>query len=178
MIAQNGFVDEAFEIFKQTQLEGVKPVSTSFASILSACAKMGELERGMEIHHSIVKSGLLFNVVESALVDMYAKCKSIYDASEVFDEMQQRDDVSWNAMIAGYAQIGFVEKALETSKQIQSAGVKPDSSTFVIIIQICATMGALEHGINIHQRIVKSNFFSDVVASALVDMDAKCGSMH
>jgi len=46
----------------------------------------------------------------------------------------------------GYAQNGFVEKALETFKQMQLAGVKPNSITFVSILPACAKMGGFGIG--------------------------------
>ncbi|XP_057818466.2 putative pentatricopeptide repeat-containing protein At3g23330 [Cryptomeria japonica] len=178
--ALNSFVEKALETFKKMQMTGVKPNSTTFASILPSCAKMGALEEGMDIHQSIIDNGFLSDVaVASALVDMYAKCGSIQKACEVFEKIPQRDGVLWTAMIAGYAQNGFVEMALETFKQMQLAGVKPGSTTFVSILPACAKMGALEHGMNIHQSIIKNGFLFDViVASALIDMYSKCGSTH
>ncbi|XP_057832150.2 pentatricopeptide repeat-containing protein At3g12770-like [Cryptomeria japonica] len=177
--AQNGIAEKALETLKQMQLAGVKPNSTTFASILPACAKMGALVQGMDIHQSITEGGFLSDiVVASALVDMYAKCGSIDKARKFFDRMPQRNVISWNAMIAGYAQNGYLEKALETFKQMQLAAVKPDSTTFASILPICAKMGALEQGIDIHQSIKDRGILSDVVvATALVDMYAKCGSI-
>ncbi|XP_057871944.2 pentatricopeptide repeat-containing protein At1g15510, chloroplastic isoform X2 [Cryptomeria japonica] len=173
----NGFVERALETFKKMQLEGVKPNSTTFASILPACAKVGALKQGMGIHQSILEGGFLSDVVVAiALIDMYAKCGSINKARQLFDKIPQRNVVSWNAMIVGYAQNGFVEKALEIFKQMQLTGVKPNSTTFASILPACAKMGALEQGIDIHQSIAEREILSDVVvANALLDMYAKCG---
>ncbi|XP_059069664.1 pentatricopeptide repeat-containing protein At1g11290, chloroplastic-like isoform X1 [Cryptomeria japonica] len=177
--AQNGFVEKALDTFKQMKLAGIKPNSTTFASILPACAKMGALELGMDIHQSITDRGILLGIVlANALLDMYAKCGNMDKARELFDTMPQRDVISWTAMIAGYAQNGFVEKALETFKQMQLAGVEPDSTTFASILPACAKIGALEQGMYIHQNIKDRRILSDViVATALVDMYAKCGSI-
>ncbi|XP_057865084.2 pentatricopeptide repeat-containing protein At2g22070 [Cryptomeria japonica] len=208
--AQSGFVEEALQTFRQMQLAGVKPNSATFASILTACAKMGALEHGMETHQSIIASGFMRDVVDAnALIDMYAKCRSVQKARKVFSKMSTRDIVSWNAMtagyahngildqvlqlfkempqrnvvswtlmIAGYAQNGFVEKALETFKQMQLTVVKPNSTTFVSVLPACGKMGALEQGMDIHRSIIESGFLSDVVvANALIDMYAKCGSI-
>ncbi|XP_057862780.2 pentatricopeptide repeat-containing protein At3g24000, mitochondrial-like [Cryptomeria japonica] len=178
--AQSGFLEKALENFKQMQSAGFKPDSTTFASILPACSKLGGLEQGMDIHKSIIENGYLSDVVlASILVDMYAKCGSIKKASMIFDKMHQRNIVSWNTMIAGYAQNGFSEKALQTFKQVQSAGLKPDSTTFVSILPACAKLGSLEQGMDIHQSIIESEYLSDViVVNALIDMYAKCGSIQ
>ncbi|XP_059069395.1 pentatricopeptide repeat-containing protein At3g24000, mitochondrial-like [Cryptomeria japonica] len=177
---QNGFVEKALETFQQMQLAGVKPNSTTFASILPACAQMGALKQGMDIHQSIMEGDFLSDIkVGNALVDMYAKCGIIEKARELFDNMPQRDVISWTAMIAGYVQNGFVEKALHTFKQMQLTGVKSDSTTFVSILPACSKMGALEQGMDIHQSIMVGGVLSDIiVGNALVDMYAKCGSVH
>ncbi|KAH9310531.1 hypothetical protein KI387_025566, partial [Taxus chinensis] len=178
--AQNTFVENALEFFKQMQLAGVKPNSTTFASVLPACAKIAALEQGMDIHKSIMERGFLSDaVVANALVDMYAKCGRIHKAYELFDKMPERDVISWTAMIAGYAQNGFVEKSFQTFKQMQLAGVKPDSTTFASVLTACAKIGALEQGMNIHQSIIEYGFLSDIiVVNALIDMYAKCGCTH
>ncbi|XP_057858136.2 pentatricopeptide repeat-containing protein At3g24000, mitochondrial-like [Cryptomeria japonica] len=176
---QNGFLEEALKVFKQMQLASVKPNCTTFSSIVPACAKMGALEEGMEIHQSIIKSGFLSDVViANTLIDMYAKCRSIHKSRQLFHNMPQQHVVSWSTMIAGYAQNGFVLEALETFKQMQSAGVKANSTTFTSILPVCAKMGALEQGMHIHQSIIENNFLSDVmVMNALIDMYARCGSI-
>ncbi|XP_059077386.1 pentatricopeptide repeat-containing protein At3g09040, mitochondrial-like [Cryptomeria japonica] len=178
--SQNDFVEKALLTFKEMQLVGLQPNATTFASILPACAKTGALEQGMDIHRSIMERGCLSNVtVGNALVDMYAKCGSIHKARELFDNMAEKNVVSWTAMIAGYAQNGFVERALEIFKQMRVAGVNPDSTTFVSILPACAKMGALEQGMDIHQNIMERGLLSNVVvANALVDMYAKCGSIN
>lgn len=78
---------------------------------------------------------------------MYVKCGNIDKACKFFDRLPQRDVISWTAMIGGYVQNGFVEKALETFKQMQLVDVKPDSSTFSSILPTYGQVGALELGI-------------------------------
>ncbi|XP_057830909.2 pentatricopeptide repeat-containing protein At1g11290, chloroplastic [Cryptomeria japonica] len=174
---RNANPQEALSLFYQMQRTGVQPDQFTFATIIPVCAKTRALEQGMGIHESIVERGFSSDVVvTSALVDMYVKCGSIHKAHQLFDKMTERDVVSWNAMIAGYAQNRFYEKALETYKKMQLAGVKSVSSTFASILPACAKIGDLQQGIDIHKSIIESGFSSDVVvANALVDMYAKCG---
>ena len=124
--------------------------------------------------------GILSNVaVTNALVDIYEKCGSIQKESELFDKMSQRGVLSWNAMIAGYTQNGFVGKALEAFKKMHLAGVNPNSTTFPSILPACAKMGALELGMEIHQSLLERGILSNVVVTnSLVDMYAKCGSIQ
>ncbi|KAH9293476.1 hypothetical protein KI387_041319 [Taxus chinensis] len=207
--AQNGQVGKALDILNQMQLAGTKPSSSTFVSILPACAKMGALEEGMDIHQKIIENGYLSDVVVvTSLIDMYAKCGSMHEAQELFNKMQNadviswntmiagyaqngvldealslfkemphRNTVSWNAIIAGYAQNGLVEKAVEIFKKMQWTDINPDKSTFASILPVCAKMGALEQGMELHQKIIQSGFLSDVVVTALIDMYSKCGSI-
>eukprot|EP00253_Pinus_taeda_P017274 PITA_17274 len=91
-------------------------------------------------HHAIIKSMHAarsahnssrqpFNF-ESAIVDMYAKCMSMKDARKVFDKMPERDVVSWNAVIAGYAQNIHGEEAPYLLRKMQIADMKLDEFTF------------------------------------------------
>eukprot|EP01018_Ginkgo_biloba_P013169 Gb_21054 [translate_table: standard] len=177
---QNGQGVEALNLFRQMQVAGVKPNSNTFATVLAACANSTALEQGMEIHENIIRNGFQSDVfVDSALVDMYAKCGSIKKARDVFDKMHQRNVVSWTAMIAGYVQNGQAVEALHVFQQMQLSGVKPDLNTFASVLPACANLAALEQGMEIHECLTKSGFVSDVfVDNALIDMYAKCGSIE
>ena len=80
----------------------------------------------MKIHQQINRGGFQSNVfVESALVDMYAKCESIEKAREEFDKMHERNVVSWIAMIAGYSSHGLPEEALAPFLQMRGTKTQP-----------------------------------------------------
>ncbi|XP_057848095.2 pentatricopeptide repeat-containing protein At3g09040, mitochondrial [Cryptomeria japonica] len=178
--AQNGPVEKSLGIFKEMQFTDVKPDSTTFSSVLPACAKLRALHLGMGIHEKIIESGFMSDaIVVNALIDMYAKCGSIRKAQELFENNSHRSVVSWNVMIVGYSQNEFFDKALEFFKQMQLAGVKPNSSTYASILPTCAKFESLKPGIEIHQKIIKNGFLSYiVVATALIDMYTKCGSLQ
>eukprot|EP01018_Ginkgo_biloba_P037025 Gb_10985 [translate_table: standard] len=171
---------EALHLFQQMRLAGVKPEPNTFASVLTVCANSAALKQGMEIHEEIFRGGFQSNVfVQSALVDMYAKCGRIEKALEVFDKMQQPNVVSWTAIIAGCVHNGQGVEALQLYRQMKQVGVKPEPNTFASVLPACANLAALEHGMEIHQDILKSGFLPDVfVENALIDMYAKCGSIE
>ncbi|XP_057842698.2 pentatricopeptide repeat-containing protein At1g15510, chloroplastic isoform X1 [Cryptomeria japonica] len=177
---RHGYPHEALTMFHRMQPTGVWPDQFTYPSILKVCAEIRDLEQGMDFHQSILERGFLSDdVVANALVDMYAKCGNIYKAREVFEKIAQKNVVSWTAMISGYVQNGFCDKALETFKQMQSAGVKPNSMTFASVLPACGKIGAFKQGTDIHQIIMERGFFSDVVVTnALIHMYAKCGSIH
>lgn len=51
--------------------------------------------------------------VENTLLDVYKKCGEVGLSRKLFDEMTEKDVVSWNSMVAVYAQIGLSIDAFE-----------------------------------------------------------------
>eukprot|EP01018_Ginkgo_biloba_P030196 Gb_04417 [translate_table: standard] len=177
--AKNQRCDDALKLFRQMRLSGVEPNSVTFASVLSACALRAALQHGQEIHNCIIRGGFESDVlVGNALIALYSKCMTIENAHHVFDRMSPRDDVTWNAMIAGYAQNGHCDEALKLFGQMKMAGLKPNSVTIASILPSCSSLAALQQGKEIHAYIIRSGIESDAfVGSALIDMYSKCGSV-
>ena len=144
---QNGRAAEALELFKEMMLAGVSPDSIIITSILSACAQMGALEMGKWIH-AYMKTNKLRNDIflDTALVDMYAKCGCIDTAFEVFNSMPQKNLCSWNTILSGLAIHGHGFAALELFKKMESAGVGPNDITFVAVLSACSHIGSVEEG--------------------------------
>eukprot|EP01018_Ginkgo_biloba_P025976 Gb_06693 [translate_table: standard] len=178
--AQNGLTNEAFSLFHQMRLKDVTPDSTTMSSLLSICALLRALRQGKCIHNYIIRYGFesdVFNGV--ALIDMYAKCGATEDAHQCFDLMPRRDVVSWNALIAGYSQNGHANEVLTLFHRMQLAGTMPNAVTVVSVLPACAQLGDLQQGKWIHDYIIRSRFESDsFVMTTLIDMYAKCGSIH
>ena len=83
---------------------GEDPNKFTFPYVLKACVGLSALQEGKEVHGHVVRTRFHSDVfVATALVDMYAKSGNMEDARQVFDKMSDRDVVTWNAMIAGYA---------------------------------------------------------------------------
>ncbi|KAJ7569148.1 hypothetical protein O6H91_01G063500 [Diphasiastrum complanatum] len=178
--AQNGLGKEALALYEQMKQEGVQPNKVTFTCVLSACASLAALAQGKQLHYDIIKRGFQSDViVSSTLVDMYAKCGCTDDARELFNNMSERNVVSWSAMIAGYAQNGLGKEALALYEQMKQEGVQPDIVTFTCVLSACASLAALEQGKQLHSDIIKRGFQSDViVGSTLIDMYAKCGCIE
>ncbi|KAH7330914.1 hypothetical protein KP509_20G007900 [Ceratopteris richardii] len=159
--------------------EGLSPDPTSLASILKACARTRDIERGQCAHACILHEGWLETdiVLGSALLDMFVKCGKLAKALQVFEELSARDLISWNSLIAGYSQQGYDEIALAWLQQSLMEGLAPSLVTFTCSLKSCGNMGALEVGKRLHAVIVGKALVIDVVlGSALVDMYAKCGA--
>eukprot|EP01018_Ginkgo_biloba_P001272 Gb_03435 [translate_table: standard] len=180
MYVRNGQGDQAFKFFSQMQFEAVKPDSITFATVLAACAQFQALKEGKEIHDYVRSSSLESDLlVGNALVAMYAKCGSVVNARQVFDDMSQRDVMSWTAMIAGYVQNGSFNEGLKLFRQMQQTGTKPDLVTIASVLPSCARVAAQRQGKEIHNHIVRSGMEMNVFGgNALIDMYVKSGSIE
>ncbi|KAL0864095.1 hypothetical protein Bca101_043213 [Brassica carinata] len=70
-------------------------------------------ELGRSVHAHAVKACLERTIfVGSALVDMYGKCGCIEDSEQAFDEMPEKNLVTKNSLISGYAHQGQVDMAV------------------------------------------------------------------
>ncbi|XP_057957640.1 putative pentatricopeptide repeat-containing protein At3g08820 [Malania oleifera] len=88
------------------------PDEYTFTSVLKACSGLSSAVDGEKIHGLVAKLGLESNVfVQNSLVDMYFKVGSFLVAQKLFDEMPERDVVSWNTLVSGLCLCGHVNKA-------------------------------------------------------------------
>uniref|UniRef100_A0A1D1Z651 Pentatricopeptide repeat-containing protein At5g16860 n=1 Tax=Anthurium amnicola TaxID=1678845 RepID=A0A1D1Z651_9ARAE len=152
--AQNGLCNEALHVFRQMITVEIEPNPISITSVLDACSAISGLKQGKEIHLWAVKNavdGQTF--VGSALIDMYAKCGRIIDSRRVFDLMKEKNLVTWNSMIGGYAFHGLGEEALKIFHRLE----EPDEVSFIAALSACSHGGLVAEGIAIFNRMKDFN---------------------
>lgn len=94
----------------------------------------------------------------------------------LFDEMPQRDVVSWTVLISGHRNMGDLDEALIAFERMQFAGVSPNPVTMVNALAACAGSGALDMGVWIHEYMKRNGWELDVIlGTSLIDMYGKCG---
>ncbi|KAL9244810.1 hypothetical protein vseg_018536 [Gypsophila vaccaria] len=151
-----------------------------FATVLSACASVATLERGMEVHACEIRAGLESDVVVgSAIVDMYAKCGRIDYASRFFELMPMKNVYSWNSMISGYARHGDADNALETFDQMKKFGQPPNHVTFVGVLSACSHAGMVEKGFELFESMSNDYGLAPRIEhfSCMVDLLGRSGKL-
>ncbi|GMP51790.1 hypothetical protein CsSME_00017883 [Camellia sinensis var. sinensis] len=77
-------------------------------SMLNICANTASLDLGRQIHALVLKCQSKHDVaMGNTLVDMFSKFGEIEDAKHVFNEMGQKNVISWTSLIAGYKKHGI-----------------------------------------------------------------------
>ncbi|KAL4198957.1 hypothetical protein AMTRI_Chr03g48700 [Amborella trichopoda] len=177
---ENNRPKDAILFYLSLHQNGLAPKNNyTFPLLLKACARILALEPGKQIQTHVFKLGFASDLhINNTLIHFYSTCGYLDLAQKVFDRMLERETVTWNAMINGYAQNGLAEEALELFRAMQ-AEAQPDSITVIAALSACAHAGALELGKWIHAYIDKHKIEREVaVATALIDMYSKCGCIE
>ncbi|KAK9075115.1 hypothetical protein SSX86_003434 [Deinandra increscens subsp. villosa] len=175
---QQGKSKESVDLFIKLHASGDnKPNERTFATVYGAFFDANEI--GKQLHSLIIKFGYIsFTVVGNSVMDFYFKSNHITEALKVFEEMNERDVVTWNALISGHMNSGFHEKAVEFLREMLSKGFELNLYSYSSILNICGDLPAIEWGKQTHCCIIKLKIASNVVVgSALIDMYAKCGRL-
>ncbi|GMH06982.1 hypothetical protein Nepgr_008822 [Nepenthes gracilis] len=154
-LVQNNKGEKAIELFcKMHKLSGgIDEFSSS--SVIKAVATCTATEQGRNLHAHVLKMGLQSKIyVGSALIDMYSKCGMVEDAYKVFSKMPERNVVSWNSMIMGYAQNGFSNDALLLYQEMKDCEFAPTPVTFVGILLACNHAGLVQEGRHYYRLMV------------------------
>eukprot|EP01018_Ginkgo_biloba_P031528 Gb_16955 [translate_table: standard] len=178
-LCTQGRLKEALDILHFMDQRGIWANLDVYASLLRACIQMKSMKEGKYVHNHMIRTGFDKDMfLGNNLVIMYAKCRSLDDARDVFDKMLTRNVVSWTVMISGYVQNGYCVEALKLFREMQMSGVKVDQFALASALRACVSLGAVEEGKRTHADVIKNQFESDVfVQNILVDMYIKCGSI-
>lgn len=177
---QNGEEEKAIDIFLEMQREGIPCSEFTISSAVCACAAKGDVFFCMQLHALAVKAVVDADVfVGTALLDVYAKCGSIEEAICVFEGMPERSDVTWSSLVAGFVQNELHEEGLVLFARGKEMGLENNQFMISSVIRACAGRAALIEGRQVHAIVCRTGFgLNNFVASALVDMYAKCGSIE
>ncbi|KAJ6942319.1 hypothetical protein NC652_008208 [Populus alba x Populus x berolinensis] len=135
--SKTSFAKEAFGLFMEMREKGFEPNEMTLVSVLGSCGDLGlgrwvegiVLEKKVEVHSH----------VESALIDMYGKCRDLISARRVFDSMPNKDVVTWNAIITGSldrlytlcSQNGASNEVIVLFNGMRETGPNPDKVTMI-----------------------------------------------
>ncbi|CAJ1974340.1 unnamed protein product [Sphenostylis stenocarpa] len=79
-----------------------------------ALQSWSSIREGRQFHVAFLKTGILnYSVtVANRLLQLYARCGSLRDASHLFDEMPQTNSFSWNTLVQAHLNSGHTHNAL------------------------------------------------------------------
>ncbi|KAK1376986.1 Pentatricopeptide repeat-containing protein [Heracleum sosnowskyi] len=145
--SQKGYNEEAVNLFIEMLREGLMPNQCTFPCAIVAAANIASIGMGRSFHACAIKYlGRIDVFVANSLISFYAKCGSMDDSLLVFNKLSEKNVVSWNALICGFAQNGRGKEALHFYDKMQALGLKPDSVTLLGILFACNHAGLVNEG--------------------------------
>ncbi|OAY75524.1 Pentatricopeptide repeat-containing protein [Ananas comosus] len=169
-LVDNERFDEALNMFRYMQMvEGIEADSFNLGSILAACAALGALRQGKEIHSYAIARGLHVNpFVGAALVEMYSQCNDLSGANLAFDCIVDKNTVTWNVLISAYAQAGNLNYSLELLSMMRESGFDPNIYTWNGLIAGCMENGQNEFGLQIFGELLSENLRPDIYTIGMI----------
>uniref|UniRef100_A0A175YJW4 Pentatricopeptide repeat-containing protein n=1 Tax=Daucus carota subsp. sativus TaxID=79200 RepID=A0A175YJW4_DAUCS len=133
---ENKKYGESFGMFRCMLGLSIPPLNFTVMSVLKALARSGGLKEGEAVYGFVRKCGFGFDVmVQNAVIDLFMRCGEVDLARLVFDEMSEKDVVTWNSMISGYGNNGRVDVAhLDAAVNLLEAMPMHEVTTWNIIL--------------------------------------------
>ncbi|MBA0813641.1 hypothetical protein Gohar_027472 [Gossypium harknessii] len=179
LVSTDCFLD-ATKFYASMRTQGFWPNNFTFPFVLKACSRLLDFPLGIRIHALVIKLGFDRDVfIKTSLLYLYSKCGYLDYARKVFDDIHDKNVISWTAMISGYIDVERYREAVDLFRKLIDKGLRPDSFSVVRVLSACAHLGDLNSGEWIDRCITQFGLSRNVfVATALVDMYAKCGNME
>lgn len=135
--SQSGFYEECKQLYlEMLGSSGFIPNAVTAVSVLQACAQSKDLIFGMEVHSFVNENQVKVDTsLCNALIGMYAKCGSLDYAQELFEEMDEKDAVTYGSIISGYMFYGFVDKAMSLFREINNPGLSTWNAVISGLVQ-------------------------------------------
>lgn len=114
----------------------------------------------------------------NALMASLLRRNLVHEARQLFDDMPERDTISWSTLISGYVQSGNSNMALQIFCSMLDAGVEPNEITLASALSAVANSGTLGQARWIHDYIISRSIqLTDKLSAGLINVYAKCGSI-
>ncbi|XP_017615307.1 putative pentatricopeptide repeat-containing protein At3g18840 [Gossypium arboreum] len=152
---------------------------TGFAvsSLIDMYSKCGCFKEAFQVYKG--GGGLVDLVSKNAMVAAFCRENEMEMALELFwKDPELNDAVSWNTLISGYQQHGYLEESLKLFVMMRENGFRWNEHTFTTVLSACATLKNLKAGKEVHGWVLKNGLISNpFVSSGIVDLYCKCGKM-
>ncbi|CAI0458386.1 unnamed protein product [Linum tenue] len=177
---QNECYEDALLLFSEMHRVGVKANQFTYGSVLRASSRLQCFKRGLQIQSCVQKSRFFSNLfVQSALIDLHSKCGSMEDACYLFETMLDRDVVSWNAMIGGYAVQGLGDDSFRLFHAMMTEGLLPDCFTLGSLLKVSGRTSDFLKVSKLHGFVEKLGFEGNLdLLRSIIDAYARCGGLE
>ncbi|XP_058068315.1 pentatricopeptide repeat-containing protein At2g22410, mitochondrial-like [Magnolia sinica] len=159
--SRHGAPQESISLYLEMCRNSVVPDNYTFQFLFKACALCFSFRAGQAIHGNYIKVVDVSDVfVGNSLIHMYSEFGWVDVARRVFDEMGQKNVVSWTVMVGGYVKIGDMGEARRVFDEMPERNVVSWTS----MIAGYSQNDLAEEAVGFFKRIVVDGVKPDAVA--------------
>lgn len=180
--SKNNYGYEALRLFNRMRSTILQPDPVTMVAVLSACASLGDIRFGSSLHAYSIKQGFLSSssvYVGTALLELYAKSGDANLAQIVFDEMTNKNTVTWGAMIGGYGKQGDLNKCIDLFGDMPKH-LEPTGVIFTTMLSACSHSGMIREGWRCFDSMCRVYNFTPSMEHyvSMVDLLARSGRLE
>uniref|UniRef100_A0A0E0IDG2 DYW domain-containing protein n=1 Tax=Oryza nivara TaxID=4536 RepID=A0A0E0IDG2_ORYNI len=177
----NGLGEEATKLYIIMLREGTKPDQATLIALLTACSSLALLRQGRSTHAVVIKAMLESSIsICNALMTMYSKCGNVDESELVFMSLKSQDIVSWNTIIAAYAQHGRHQKVIALFHEMELCGLIPNDITFLSMLSACGHAGRVDESLKLFDLMFSKYAISPRAEhyACIVDILSRAGQLE
>ncbi|KAL1803116.1 hypothetical protein ACET3Z_031763 [Daucus carota] len=145
-------------------------------SVLDFYVKCGSFDSAKLYIESMTNKDI---VSWNIMINAYIQIGDMETALGLFRRLPVKDASSWNTIIRGHLQNDNYGIAMELLYEMVKSGTALSKETFSIAFGLVASLTALDLGMQIHGRLLRSGIHHDgFLRNSLVDFYSKCGEME
>ncbi|EMS47599.1 hypothetical protein TRIUR3_32599 [Triticum urartu] len=167
----------AFEIASEMIRNNLEVNRVTLVSLLQVAGNLEAFRLGKSMHSYAIRRGIGVSdeVLETSLVDMYARCGA-YQLAYALLNNSKGTVASWNAVLSGLTRTQKSRDAIQYfSVMLHHHKVTPDSVTFANVLSACAELCYCGYAASIHAYLIRRTIALDLVlATALIEVYSKC----
>ncbi|XP_057956014.1 pentatricopeptide repeat-containing protein At3g58590 isoform X2 [Malania oleifera] len=174
-----GNVEGAWSLFSELKGCELRPNQFTFGGLLS-CESL-DMCSGIQLHALIIKNGLLYSNAFSgtALLCLFGRCGYLHEAIQTFDEMPQKNVVTWNSLISLLGHFGLVEECVLLFRELTRTEIILSECSFLGVLLGFVREQDLESGSQIHGTVIKHGLdYKVTVVNSLINMYVKCSCIY
>ncbi|XP_008456092.1 pentatricopeptide repeat-containing protein At3g24000, mitochondrial isoform X2 [Cucumis melo] len=175
--SDNGSKKEVINTYKRMRLEGICCNENNIALVISSCGFLVDIILGRQLLGHALKFGLETKVsAANSLVFMFGGCGDVDEACSIFNEMNERDTISWNSIISANAQNALHEESFRYFHWMRLVHEEMNYTTLSILLSICGSVDYLKWGKGVHGLAVKYGLESNIcLCNTLLSMYSDAG---
>ncbi|CAH1428337.1 unnamed protein product [Lactuca virosa] len=156
---------KSVHLFDEMLASGAMPDEYTYSCVISACARGKLLRLGEKLHGKVLAGGFCSNLfVQTNLVNLYAVAgegdsSGVKNARKVFDEMGERNVVTWNTLLAGYVKCRDIDGARRVFDKMPEKNIV----SWTTLISGCAHNGGCKEALSLLREMLQAHMELDQV---------------